>query len=352
MKKPAGAALLAVLLVTASWSVEAAFYGTVRASVQPLRDAIRGAAREMLPWATTASAAAAAPLLHASPRPASPGAARPSYRPSTPLLPPPLSVGFQARPRALPRGGDAFWEEPDDGSGSDYEDEGNQATGQRGSPFASPFPSSRRAPVRQQDREEQELRREIELLLTPEEEAILDQHETADVTKISSTKWHPLHTYALALQIPLMDRLLDDGVDIDLVDKDGFTPLHKAIIGKKEAVISHLLRKGANPHVRDRDGATPLHYAVQVGALQTVKLLIKYKVDVNVADVDGWTPLHLAVQSRNRDIAKILLVNGADQTRRTNGGKTPLDLSLCFGRDFNSYDLAKLLKLVPANRAA
>ena len=32
------------------------------------------------------------------------------------------------------------------------------------------------------------------------------------------------------------------------------------------------------------------------------------------------------------------------------GGKTPLDLSLCFGRDFNSYDLAKLLKLVPANR--
>ncbi|VAI72458.1 unnamed protein product [Triticum turgidum subsp. durum] len=99
-----------------------------------------------------------------------------------------------------------------------------------------------------------------------------------------------------------------------------------------------------------KDGATPLHYAVQVGALQTVKLLIKYRVDVNVADVDGWTPLHLAVQSRNRDITKILLVNGADQTRRTNGGKTPLDLSLCFGRDFNSYDLAKLLKLVPANR--
>ena len=95
-------------------------------------------------------------------------------------------------------------------------------------------------------------------------------------------KWHPLHSYALALQIPLMDKLLDTGVDINLVDKvgswfilcdacpktsssrkvvlmlgvlliqDGFTPLHKAIIGKKEAVISHLLRKGANPHVRDR----------------------------------------------------------------------------------------------------
>lgn len=79
-----------------------------------------------------------------------------------------------------------------------------------------------------------------------------------------------------------MDKLLDSGLDINLLDKvgcvliiyrcwclrnpiwegivnfgglliqDGFTPLHKAIIGKKEAVISHLLRKGANPHVRDR----------------------------------------------------------------------------------------------------
>jgi ankyrin repeat protein len=65
-------------------------------------------------------------------------------------------------------------------------------------------------------------------------------------------KWHPLHSYALALQIPLMDSLLDSGVDINLLDKDGFTPLHKAVIGKKEAVISHLLRRGANPHVRDR----------------------------------------------------------------------------------------------------
>ncbi|KAI4975963.1 hypothetical protein ZWY2020_049570 [Hordeum vulgare] len=152
-------------------------------------------------------------------------------------------------------------EEPDDGSGSDYE--------------------------------------EIELLLTPEEEAILDQNKTADVTKISSVNEMASASYIRWLQIPLMDKLLDNGVDIDLVDKDG---------------------------------ATPLHYAVQVGALQTVKLLIKYRVDVSVADVDGWTPLHLSGTSRNRDITKILLVNGADQTRRTNGGKTPLDLSLCFGR--------------------
>lgn len=31
-------------------------------------------------------------------------------------------------------------------------------------------------------------------------------------------------------------------------------------------------------------------------------------------------------------------------------GKAPLDLALCFGKDFKSYEVSKLLKLVPANR--
>ncbi|KAK3128825.1 hypothetical protein QOZ80_6BG0466850 [Eleusine coracana subsp. coracana] len=296
----------------------------------------------MLLCAAIAPATASAPLFHL-------------LHAATSLLPPPtyrspprrLCAGLRASLHTVPDR-DAFWEEPDDGSGSDYEDDDDEAVERSGSPFSSPSPFSR---LQAELQHEQELRREIESLLTPEERAILDQNETPVVSKISSPKWHPLHSYALALQIPLMDRLLDSGVDINLLDKDGFTPLHKAVIGKKEAVISHLLRKGANPHVRDRDGATPLHYAVQAGALQTVKLLIKYKVDVNVADNDGWTPLHIAIQSRNRDIAKVLLVNGADRSRRTKDGRTALDLSLCFGRDFKSYDLAKLVKVVPGNRA-
>lgn len=196
---------------------------------------------------------------------------------------------------------------------------------------------------------EEDLKKEVEQLLEPEEIAILQHNKTPDLKKISSSKWNPLHTLALAGQIPYMDLLLKEGLGIDLVDKDGLTALHQAIIGKKEAVISHLLRKGANLHARDMDGATPLHYAVQVGAVQTVKLLIKHKVDVNVTDNEGWTPLHIAIQSRNRDIAKLLLVNGADKNITNKDGKTPLDLSICYGKDFKSYDLAKLVKLVPYN---
>lgn len=197
---------------------------------------------------------------------------------------------------------------------------------------------------------EEDLVKEVEQLLSPEERAVLEQNEAPNLEKISTAKWNPLHTFALAGQIKFMDDLLENGYDIDLVDKDGLTALHHAIIGKKEAVISHLLRKGANPQARDLDGAVPLHYAVQVGALQTVKLLMKYNVDVNIADNEGWTPLHVAMQTRNRDIVKVLLVNGADKTRRNKNGNTALDLSLCYGKDFKSFDLSKLLKQVPANR--
>ncbi|KAH0465621.1 hypothetical protein IEQ34_005724 [Dendrobium chrysotoxum] len=249
---------------------------------------------------------------------------------------------------------EGFWEEPDDGYGSEGDESEDEKIGEEQIETAYSGPSN----ASHSKSEYERLVKEVEQLLEPEERDILQQNEVPDISKISTIsltkkllkKWSLFHSLGLSLQIPLMDKLLERGCDIDSIDKDGYTALHKAVIGKKEAVISHLLRKGANPLVRDRSGATALHYAVQAGAMQTVKLLIKYKVDVNVADNDGWTPLHISMQSRSRDIAKVLLVNGADMTRRNKDGKTPLDLSLCYGRDFKSYDLAKLLKLVPANR--
>ncbi|CAH2080006.1 unnamed protein product [Thlaspi arvense] len=211
-----------------------------------------------------------------------------------------------------------FWEDPDDGSDSEDEEEEVDDDGVGNDlDFESDWEEDSRAQKLTTDNYEEELAREVEQLLEPEERAILQQNEKPNLQMISTKKWKPLQTLALSMQIQLMDNLIANGLDIDDVDKDNQTALHKAVIGKKEAVISHLLRKGANPNVQDRDGASPLHYAVQVGALQTVKLLIKYNVDVNVTDNEGWTPLHIAVQSRNRDITKILLTNGADKTRRT-----------------------------------
>ncbi|XP_028057702.1 ankyrin repeat domain-containing protein EMB506, chloroplastic-like isoform X2 [Camellia sinensis] len=255
----------------------------------------------------------------------------------------------------------ALWEDPDDGTGSEYDDdneennldferEWEEEDEEEESVSSATASYSADKPSTTTDISAEDLLKEVEQLLGLEERDILQQNATPNLGKISTAKWNPFHSLGLAGQIHYMDMLLGNGLHIDLADKDGMTALHTAIIGKKEAVVSHLLRKGANPNIRDRDGASPLHYAVQVGAMQTVKILIKYNVDVNASDNEGWTPLHIAIQTRNRDIAKVILVNGADKTRRNKDGKTPLDLALCYGKDFKSYDLAKLLKLVPANR--
>ncbi|KAK6153055.1 hypothetical protein DH2020_012694 [Rehmannia glutinosa] len=255
---------------------------------------------------------------------------------------------------------DGLWEDPDDGSDeSEYEDDDedeDEEMEENDLDYESDWESNgnnktvgsnNMTSIRNY---EEDLVKEVEQMLRPEERTILEQNEAPNLEKLSTAKWKPLHTFALAGQIKFMDGLLEKGYNIEMVDKDGLTALHLAVIGKREAVISHLLRKGANPEAKDQDGATPLHYAAQVGAMQTVKLLIKYKVDVNVADNEGWTPLHVAIQTRNRDIVKILLVNGADKTRRNKDGNTPLDLSLCYGKDFKSYELAKLVKQVSASR--
>ncbi|TKY47352.1 Ankyrin repeat domain-containing protein EMB506 [Spatholobus suberectus] len=228
------------------------------------------------------------------------------------------------------------WEEPDTGSDSECDDEEYEEAEDENFGFENDSEEEGMKTsvvtdvnITSRDNYEELIKKEVEQLLEPEERAILQQNVTPNLEKISTAKWSPLHTLVLSMQMSCVDKLLQNGVDIDLPDKDylikqeALTALHKAIIGKKEAVISHLLRRGASPHVKDKDGATPLHYAVQVGAKMIVKLLIKYKADVNVEDNEGWTPLHVAIQSRNRDIAKILLVNGADKTRKIRTEKQP-----------------------------
>ncbi|XP_062103393.1 ankyrin repeat domain-containing protein EMB506, chloroplastic-like [Humulus lupulus] len=243
------------------------------------------------------------------------------------------------------------WEDPNDGSDSEDEEEEKE----NNLDFESDWEEEKNDVMdtsvsvknSQRNMYEEDL---VKKLLGLEERAILYQSSTPNLEKISTEKWLPLHTLALSGQIPFLDELLEQGVDIDFVDKDGLTALHTTVIGNKVVVISHLLRKGASPHIKDKDGATPLHYGTQVGSMQTVKLLIKYNVDLNEVDNEEWTPLHIAVQIRNRDIVKVLLLNGVDTKRSNKDGKTPLDLSLRCGKDFKSYDLASLLKIIPANR--
>lgn len=186
-------------------------------------------------------------------------------------------------------------------------------------------------------------------LFTKEEKLLLNRRKP-DIAAATSNKWLPLHTLAASGEYYLMDALLKHDADVNALDKDGWTVLHKAIIGKNQAITNYLLRESANPFVRDKDGATLMHYAVRTASSQAIKILLLYNVDINLQDNDGWTPLHLAVQGRRTDVVRLLLIKGADKTLKNKDDLTPLELCLYSGRDTRTYELIKLLKLLPKTR--
>ncbi|KAI3855957.1 hypothetical protein MKW92_046498 [Papaver armeniacum] len=186
--------------------------------------------------------------------------------------------------------------------------------------------------------------------LFSKEEKFLLNRRIPNLEDAASGKWLPLHTLAASGEFFLVDALMKHNVDINAADKDGLTALHKVILCKKQAITNYLLRESANPFVRDKDGATLMHYAVQSASTHTIKILLLYNVDINLADDDGWTPLHVAVQARRTDLVRLLLIKGADKTLKNGDGLTPLDLCLYSGRDTRTYELIRLLKLLPKSK--
>ncbi|KAL6494770.1 hypothetical protein OROGR_031570 [Orobanche gracilis] len=160
--------------------------------------------------------------------------------------------------------------------------------------------------------------------LFSKEEKLLMNRRVPDLTVAISGKWHPLHTLVASGEFYLMNSLLKHNLDINSPDKNGLTAIHKSILGRKQAIFNFLLRESANPFVRDNEGASLMHYAVFTASTQMIKILILYNVDINLQDSDGWTPLHL---NRNEF--------------------TALDLCLYSGRDTRTYEVIKLLKLLP-----
>jgi ankyrin repeat protein len=71
----------------------------------------------------------------------------------------------------------------------------------------------------------------------------------------------PLHAAAARGQEPVVDALLEAGLEPDQVDRNGQTPLMKAAAGGHDKAAAALLRLGAAPDLADRDGWTALMHA-------------------------------------------------------------------------------------------
>jgi hypothetical protein len=95
--------------------------------------------------------------------------------------------------------------------------------------------------------------------------------------------------------------------------------------------VKRLLEEGTDPNIRDKDGNTPLHFAASKDCAEVARLLLRHGADPNAQDKNGDTPLHAAAYWGRVDVVKLLLERGADPTVKNRGGKTPLDIARARG---------------------
>ncbi|MFC1834840.1 ankyrin repeat domain-containing protein [Thermodesulfobacteriota bacterium] len=114
-------------------------------------------------------------------------------------------------------------------------------------------------------------------------------------------------------QLTEIDRLLDEGADINARNPNGWTGLMFAVGAAHVGLAKKLLEKGADPDMADNDGVTPLMKAVKNADTEMVKLLLEHGADTALTDNSGKSPMDYAKGKSHKEVKKLLLKHGIAQ---------------------------------------
>ena len=94
--------------------------------------------------------------------------------------------------------------------------------------------------------------------------------------------------------ISKVDRILRDGMPVDVSGWSGQTALHHATKENLADVIKRLLHEGADVNRQDRDKNTPFHLATLYNYTEVARLLMNNGADINIKNKRNEIPLDVA----------------------------------------------------------
>jgi uncharacterized protein len=145
-----------------------------------------------------------------------------------------------------------------------------------------------------------------------------------------------------------VNRLLEQGVEVNAQDNDGATALMLASQNGHLNVVKALLEKGADVNAKANEGETALMVACDRGHMEVVKALLDKNADVNVKANGGTTALMVASTHGHLDMVKALLESGAEVNAKTGDGRSALNAA----EDGGYQEIVKLLEEANVNNAS
>lgn len=143
-----------------------------------------------------------------------------------------------------------------------------------------------------------------------------------------SGKKSQIHEYADLGAVPILQKSLDAGADVNAFDDEGRTPVIIAAQKNRWNAVKWLVENGADVNALDRNGRTAINYAATEKEWQSVKWLAEHGANPNLGPTFDGTPLVLAIYDKKPEIAIVLLEKGANPNRTYGAYWVPITSSI------------------------
>ena len=115
-----------------------------------------------------------------------------------------------------------------------------------------------------------------------------------------------LHHASRACQLPVMQFLIENGVELDAVDESGNTALYLAAMACDIDGISLLLQSGASSDLLNHERNAPLHLAAKDMSGHSLKACLSHPINVHIRGQHNHSVLHILCETDNVEGCKVI----------------------------------------------